>query len=59
MSNLLNKLKPSSHKEDGAETKKDGEEQQFTIQPHPAVRLVFALRASVCSDFDADLRRVF
>ncbi|KIP04078.1 hypothetical protein PHLGIDRAFT_93951 [Phlebiopsis gigantea 11061_1 CR5-6] len=32
MSSLLNKLKPSSHKED----EQHGEEQTFRTQPHPA-----------------------
>lgn len=51
MSNLLNKLKPSSHKnkDEGHHDQSKGEEQQFSIQPHPAVRLL----SPACSCTDA------
>lgn len=38
MSSLINKLKPSSHKEDKHEQE---QEQSFHTQPHPAVRPSF------------------
>lgn len=38
MPSFIDKLKPSSHKHENKD-QKEGQEQQFTIQPHPAVRI--------------------